>query len=171
MKQLAIYHAPQEYGEPFVMLINLEDGQPVRTINIPEGFYDAGSEIETYYEPTGEIITKKHSGNYLPVVGERECFRSNNHLCLKEILDIQPWEFDLGEGEYMKGYDATLVYEVCRRKLVCRFDSSKDTFRKEMENQGIDMTGWCVYKRRKTEFTDFLKAIMPDDVINIIKIG
>ena len=71
----------------------------------------------------------------------------------------------------MKGYDATLVYEVCRRKSIRRFDSSKDTFRKEMENQGIDMTGWCVYKRRKTEFMDFLKAIMSDDVINIIKIG
>lgn len=171
MKQLAIYHAPQECGTPYVMFVNLEDGQLVRTIDIPEGYYDSGFEVEYYYEPTGDIIREKHSGNYLPKIGEFKHYRKNKYINLKEIEDVKPWKFDLGEGIYMEGYDATLIYEVCRKKVAHKFDSSKDTFRKDMEKQGFNMTGWCVYKRRKTEFMEFLKAIMPDNVINIIKIG
>lgn len=111
MKQLAVYHKPQECGEPYVMLVNLEDGQPVRTIDIPNGYSYSGMEVEHYYEPaTG------------------------------------------------------------KRKVGYRFDASKDTFRHIMEEQGINMTGWCVYKRSKTDFMDFLRAIMPNEVINIIRI-
>lgn len=171
MKQLAIYHAPQEHGEPYVMFVSLEDGQPMGHLNIPEGYEYSGFEAEGYYESIGDTIRKKHSGNYLPKIGEVKQYRKDKYIYLKEIVDVKPWKFDLGEGEYMEGYDATLVYEVCRRKLGYRFDSSKDTFRQEMEEQGIDMTGWCVYKRRKTEFMDFLKAILPKDVVNIINIG
>ena len=40
-----------------------------------------------------------------------------------------------------------------------------------MEEQGINMKGWCVYKRRKTDITDFVKAILPNNVINVITIG
>lgn len=171
MKLLAIYHAPQECGNPYVMFVNLEDGQPVRAIDIPDGYWKSGFEAEPYYEPTGEIIKKTHSANYLPEIGECKEYRRNKYYKLKEIVNIQPWKFDLGEGNYMEGYDATLVYEICRRKIDYRFDSSKDTFRQAMEEQGIDMTGWCVYKRRKTEFMEFLKAIMPAEVINVIRIG
>lgn len=32
MKLLAIYHAPQECGEPYVMLISLESGQPTELL-------------------------------------------------------------------------------------------------------------------------------------------
>lgn len=171
MKLLAIYHAPQEYGNPYVMLINLENGQSIRTINIPEGYLDSGFEVEYYYEPTGDIIREKHSGNYLPEVGEIEHYRRNKYTRLKEIVDVKPWKFDLGEGNFMEGYDATLIYEVCRKKVAYKFNSSKDTFRKDMEKQDFNMTGWCVYKRRKTSFMKFLKALLPDNVINIIKIG
>ena len=168
MKQLAIYHAPQEHGNPYVMFINLENGKPIRTIDIPEGYWDSGFEAEGYYESIGDTIRKKHSGNYLPKIGEiKQCSR-DKYAYLVDIVDVKPWKIDLGEGEYMEGYNATLVYEVCRRKLGYKFDSSKDLFRQAMEEQGIDMTGWCVYKRRKTEFIDFLKAIMPTEVINII---
>lgn len=140
-------------------------------LNIPEGYYTSGFKAEEYYDSTGDIILKRHSGNYLPKIGEVKQYRRNEYIRLKEIEDVKPWKFNLGKGEYMEGYNANLVYEVCCRKLGYRFDSSKDTFRQAMEKQGIDMTGWCVYKRRKTEFMEFLKVIMPDNVINIIKIG
>lgn len=171
MKQLAIYHAPQEYGTPYVMFVNLEDGQIVGHLNIPEGYLTSGFKAEEYYDSTGNIITKKYSGNYLPKIGEVKHCRRNKYLRLKEIVDVKPWKFDLGEGNYMEGYDANLVYEVCRKKLGFRFDSSKDLFKQEMEEQGINMSGWCVYKRRKTEFMDFLRAILNDNVVNIIRVG
>lgn len=171
MKKLAIYHAPQEYGNPYVILINLDNGQPVGTINIPDGYYNSGIEVEYYYEPTGDIVREKHSGNYLPKVGEVKQYRRDKYAHLKEIVDVKPWKLDLGKENFIEGYDASLIYEISRKKVGYRFDSSKDTFRQSMEEQGIDMTGWCVYKRRKTEFMDFLKAIMPKDVINIITIG
>lgn len=171
MRQLAIYHAPQECGAPYVMLVNLEDGQPVGRINIPEGYWTSGYKAEEYYEPTGDIIRRKHSGNYLPETGKVEQYRRDKYIRLKEIVNVKSRKVNIGEGKYMEVYNATLVYEVCRRKLGYRFDSSKDLFRQEMEEQGIDMTGWCVYKRRKTEFMDFLRAILNDSVVNIIRIG
>lgn len=171
MKQLAIYHAPQECGEPYVMLIDLETGQPIRTIDIPEGYCYSGFEVEYYYEPTGEVIRKKHLATYLPEVGEVEHYRGDKYIYLKEIIDVESWKLDLGEGDFMEGYNATLVYEISRKKQCYRFDSSKDTFRQAMEKQGIDMTGWCIYKRRKTTILDFLKAVLPKDVVNIINIG
>ena len=126
MKQLAIYHAPQECGEPYVMLIDLETGQPIRTIDIPEGYCYSGFEVEYYYEPTGEVIRKKHSATYLPEVGEVEHYRGDKYIYLKEIIDVEPWKLDLGEGDFMEGYNATLVYEISRKKQCYRFDSSKD---------------------------------------------
>lgn len=157
MKLLAIYHAPQECGNPYVMFVNLEDGQPVRTIDIPDGYWNSGFEAEEYYDSTGEIITEKHSCNYLPEIGEVKQYRRNKYIRLKEIVDVKPWKF--------------LVYEVCRRKVGYRFNSSEDSFKRKLEEQGINMKGWCVYKRRKTPFFEFLKNILPNDVVNLISIG
>ena len=171
MKTLAIYHAPQECGQPYVLLINLENGQIVRTISIPEGYSFSGFEVEEYYEPTGEIVIKKYSGTCLPSIGSTEWERRDKKIMLSEIKDVQNWEFPLGGDEFFKGYDATLCYNVVRRKLSYKFDAKKDTFRKGLEEQGINMKGWCVYKRRKTDFNEFLKAILPSDVVNIIHIG
>lgn len=169
MKLLAIYHAPQECGEQYVMLINLEDGQPIRTIDIPEGYGYSGFSTCTYYEPTGEIYTRRHSGNYLPQVGDINQYGINKYIRLKEIKDVKPWSIKCLKG--LKGYNATLIYEVCRRRVGIRFNSSEDSFKRKLEEQGINMKGWCVYKRRKTPFFEFLKNILPNDVVNLISIG
>lgn len=93
----------------------------------------------------------------------------DKYIRLKEIKDIEPWS--IKRLKDMKCYNATLIYEVCRRKVGYRFNSSEDSFRRGIEEQGINMKGWCVYKRRKTPFFEFLKNILPNDVVNLIPIG
>lgn len=110
MKLIAIFHEPQECGNPYILLVNSFDGQVVKRIDLPRGYATAGyKEDYTYYK-----------GRYI-----------NN----------------------------------------AKFIASEDTFKQGMEEQGINMRGWCVYKRRKTDIADFVKAILPKEVINLITIG
>lgn len=168
MKQLAIYHEPQECGEPFVMLVDLETGKEIKSYTIPAGYYHSGCSTERYYQPTGKTFTRTHSGGYLPKIGTMENYRRNKCAILSDITDIKPWDFPLDNGESLKGYDALLHYSEVIEKYTQRFDAKEDSFRKEMEEQGFNMRGWCVYRRRKTSFEDFLRAILSSEVVNII---
>ena len=172
MKLLAIYHAPQECGSPYVMLINLENGQPVKTIDIPEGYWDSGCEYAGYIELMDEEKVKSHSGYHLPELGETQSFENfktgeYKRYVLTEITDVVESKRSNFKCTF---YDAKLHYRRFREKKAFRYSSAEDTFKKEMEEQGINMKGWCVYKRRKTEFMEFLKAILPE-VVNLIQIG
>lgn len=177
MKQLAIYHCPQEYGDPYVLLINLENGQELGKIIIPNEYLDSGLEVVEYYEPTGDTVTR----DILITDTEIRNFLETSHPKGVSIANGDEDYYTYGRDKYLRVkciedthtkksglVSCKCTYEVCRRKSVLKFDASKDTFRKVLEEQGIDMTGWCIYKRRKTDFMEFLKAILPDNVVNII---
>ena len=55
-----------------------------------------------------------------------------------------------------------------------RFIAAKDTFKQGMAELGFDMKGWCAYRRRKTFYVDFLKAVTQGfhgyNVINVIEL-
>lgn len=109
MKLIAIFHEPQECGNPYILLVNSFDGQVVKRIDFPRGYYTAGCKKEYIH----------HKGR---------CINNN------------------------------------------RYTASEDTFKQGMEEQGIDMRGWCVFKRERTDIVDFVKAILPKDVINLITV-
>lgn len=164
MKYLAIYCVPQECGEPYVHIVSLADGQIVKTYDIPEGYYYSGSEVVTMKIPYGEEIIEKTDTNRLPEIGEDVEYKRFKRMVLTEITDVKEEDW-CGT----KWYQANLHYKRYNEKRCKRFVASKDEFRKQMEEQGIDMTGWCVYKRMKHEIKDFLRNVLPYDIVNIIR--
>lgn len=164
MKYLAIYCVPQECGEPFVHIVSLKDGQIVKTYDIPEGYYDSGIKVFRENEPFGDVITRKTDTNRLPKIGDIDEHRRHQKMVLVDITDVEEEEF--ADTIWFK---ANLHYRRVRERLCKRFCASEDTFRKRMEEQGIDMTGWCVYKRRKFNVEDFLKSVIPYDIVNFIR--
>lgn len=172
-KVILLFGQPQECGDPYVSVIRLTDGQVDRTINIPEGYWNSGREYAGYKELMDEKKIENHSGNYLPELGETQAFenfKTGNikRYILTEITDVK--ESKLCNSEFIF-YDAKLHYTRYRERMAFRFSSAKDTFKKEMEEQGINMKGWCVYKRRKHTEEEFLKAVIPhedEEVVNFI---
>ena len=173
MKTIAIYHAPQECGNPYVLLVNLEDGQVIKTINISSSsdYWYSGIISQSRYEMLDEYVDEKFSGVPLPEIGTTEYLnRRKREYMLESITDVKKKTF--GINDEFVFYDAVLHYRRFRTIHEFRFSRSEDTFRQELEDQGIDMTGWCVYKRRKTDFKEFLKSILSDfNVVNVLNIG
>lgn len=171
MKTLAIYHAPQEWGDPYVLIVNLEDGQVVKTIHMSSGYYDSGMIYQSRQEMLEECADRKFSGVPLPEIGTVEYLHSRRgEFLLESITDIEKWT--LGNNNELVGYNAILHYRRFRTIHEFKFSRTGDTFRQELEDQGIDMTGWCVYRRRKTDFKEFLKSILSDfNVVNVLNIG
>lgn len=165
MRKLAIYHAPQECGDPFLMFVNLENGQILEneTINFDKGSYwDSGCELIECFKHTGVTRTTKGSSSRIPEVGDsgyygRNCWVSTN-------VEITAQRELLGR----LCYEYVITWEKQIRYFERKYTASEDEFKQNLINQGIDMTGWCVYKRRKTDFKDFIRAIVPDDVVNVI---
>lgn len=171
MRLLGIFHYPQECGEPFIQFVNLENGEVVRekTITFPdmEGYYDSGVKSGWKYYSTNIVKgVETYSSNHLPKLGEIKDISKNNTCISTKIEVLEECTFNNG-GKF---YTYKITWCKCIRKYEKRFNASDDTFRQELEKQGVNMKGWSVYKRRKTDFNAFLKQIFPD-AINIIRIG
>lgn len=159
MKYLAIYCVPQEYGAPFVHVVSLLDGKIVRTYDLPDGYYDSGATMVEDKILCGKTYTARKCGNKLPKVGEdygRDCVITGVEY-RKETDELGTW------------YHSKIEYRKYRRLLNERFSAKDDTFRKSLEAQGVDMRGWCVYKRRKTKIEDFLIKVLPYNIVNLIR--
>ena len=70
---------------------------------------------------------------------------------------------------------ATLHIDACIAKSVTKYSSSEDYFKKQMTESGFNMKGWCLYKRMRTPFLDFLKQVASTykdyHLVNLIQIG
>ena len=68
-KVLAIFHAPQEFGDPHILLVSLENGQILETIMVPEGIYGpgrttSGYATSEYFHPDFVKFLKSKSSSY-----------------------------------------------------------------------------------------------------------
>lgn len=160
MKTIVIYHEPQECGDPYFLLINAETGEAVRCIELPSssGYTSSGIQYEEIELSTGVMRIKHTETTVLPQIGSKESLcKRNTRLVLRDITDITE------DFELMHTYKATLHYEKVKIVRGLRFLSKdEDSYRKDMEKLGFDMSNWCVYKRRKTDYREFLRSFFPD---------
>ena len=85
MRTLAIYYGPQEYGNTYVTLVDLETGEPYKSITIPEGYENSGVEFIDNYYPNGKVVAKQKQEL-------ADCYNNSLNLCkeknLKSIVKI-----------------------------------------------------------------------------------
>lgn len=174
MNIIAIYHHPQECGSPYLLLINQKTGMVVDRITIPEGYYFSGCErTETLrkafsFTETTCCSQKPTVDNYRVKasygVGRRYKYRVTRvDITGEDSTGIHTW-------------DATVHIDAFIPKDQWRYSRDLDTFRQGMEEQGFDMTGWCLYRRMKTDFREFLRTVAstwkPDNhLVNLIEVG
>lgn len=169
-KVILLFGRPQECGNPYVSVIRLSDGQVDRTIDLSGDYWDSGdiSDYKTVYTgrltnveftTNGPISTNLQKGKpYETLDGDKG-----------EIMNVSVQnEEKLGDLTFI---DVKLTIAETKRIWEKRFSAAADTFRKHLEEQGINMKGWCVYKRRKHAEEEFLKAVIPyedEEVVNFI---
>lgn len=160
MKTIVIYHEPQECGDPFFLLINAETGKEIRYIVLPEPdkYYTSGIRYEKIEIPTGRMKVRHTDTTVLPEIGSRESLvKRDTRLVLRDITDITE------DFNFIHTYRATLHYEEVKIVRGLRYLSKEeDCYRKDMEKLGFDMSNWCVYKRRKTDYHEFLRSLFPE---------
>ena len=160
MKTIVIYHEPQECGDPFFLILNAETGKEVQTIVLPSPseYICSGIRYEEIKIPTGVIKERFTDTTVLPEIGD--CItlcKKNTRLVLRSITDITE------DFNFMHTYRATLHYEEVKIVRGLRYLSKEeDCYRKDMEELGFDMSNWCIYKRRKTDYHEFLRSLFPD---------
>ena len=175
MNVIAIYHHPQECGEPYVVFVNQENGEILESVTIPENYYDSGVEMVTssipvrtftehichaLHEPTLENVRIKAQFSSHP---RDHQFRPVKVTITKYDPDIIPtWEADVLVEEYIE-------------KIQFKYSSSKDTFRQTLEAQGFDLSSWPYHRRKQTPLLEFLKDICSSykdyHLVNLIQVG
>lgn len=172
-KEIVIYHYPQECGCPFLTIISAENGQVTRKIDLPHpsGYYHSGMEIveqEDYlYEKTIQRSCKKY-----PEIGYKEpYFGSYNgkKIVCRVVEEVTPIKDEFLNGTFL--YHKFIIrYKYYTSHTECKWVAEKDEYRKEMQTLGFDMSEWHLYKRRKTEYKEFLRSFFPN-ALNLIFIG
>ena len=171
-KVIAIYNAPQECGCPFITFVNAENGQVIDSVNLEyeDLFYDAGVECVERYVATGNERVREFDSTKLPVVGEVVSTTRRKLWVIDEVNLIKEDDSIIHTfvGE-------THEIEVIEKVELKYLDHTQDEYIQKMTKIGFDMKGWCHYKRRKTNYMDFLKAIVKTynkdwEILNLIRI-
>ena len=175
MNVIAIYHQPQECGEPYVAFVSQSTGEILETVTIPENYYDSGVEritstipvrtftehiCQSIHEPTLEIVRPKAQ---FGAHARDHKFRPIKVTITKYDPNILPtWDADITVEEYIEKTDRQYFQE-------------EDTFRQTLINQGFDLSAWPFSRRQKTPLLEFLRDICSSykdyHLINIIQIG
>lgn len=170
-KVIAVYNEPQECGCPFITFIDCGTGCVIDTVYLDfEGYYDAGMERVVRYEKTGNEKVCGFDSTKLPEVGEVVSLRMGKMWVIDEVNLIREDNniFHTFVGE-------THQIEVVEKVEWRYLDHNKDEYILKMSALGFDMTGWCLYKRLKTNYKDFLTTIVKTynknwEVLNLIVI-
>lgn len=163
MRLLAIHHEPQECGDPFILFVDMETGevQQDRTVTIKGNYWDSGCEWFYTYTPTGRKETHARWQRTEPPLGEKLPMKRGKWLS----TSVEKHEGNYPDSLVRYDIEYSEMIERCERRFLA---PDKDEFRVSLERQGLNMKGWNAYKRHKTEYRDFIRAIMPDDVINVV---
>ena len=175
MNAIAVYHQPQECGSPYLTFISQETGEVVETVDIPEGYFYSGcqhiKQLHKVYSFTEQIDRGGRRPNKHNTVPSAHYGYNPHHYeyVVTKVTDIKH------DMNIFPTWRATLHIDACIAKSVTKYSSSDDYFKKQMTESGFNMKGWCLYKRRKTEFLDFLKQVASTykdyHLVNLIQIG
>lgn len=172
---IAVYHHPQECGSPYLTFISQHSGKVIDSIDIPEGFYSSGMErvesLRKVYSFTEQICTTK-----VPTPENYIVHAQYGSPGSKYRYRVTKVEVTGEDDDILHTYNCTIHIDACVAKSCHRYSRSLDTFRQEMESQGFDMTGWCLYRRQHTEYDEFLRAVVNTwkqkyQLVNLIHIG
>lgn len=174
MNVIAIYHSPQECGQPYVAFVSQDTGQIIDSVDIPNGYYDSGSERVTFLD---KVYSFQEKVNMSPRptpenVWIKARFLPNPHHYVFKVTKIDNIKED---KSVFPTWTADVSVDACRERTQWKYSSKSDHFRHRMEKSGFNMKGWCCYKRQKTEFKEFLKKVCSTykdyNIINLIEIG
>jgi len=171
-KIIAIYNAPQECGCPFITFVNAENGQVIESVELEyeDLFYEAGTERVVRYQATGNERVREFDSTKLPVVGEVVSTARRKLWVIDDVNLIKE------DNRFIHTFvGQTHEIEVVEKVEWKYIDHNKDEYILKMTELGFDMTGWFFYKRRKTNYMDFLKAIIKTynkdwEILNLIRI-
>ena len=177
MNAIAVYHHPQECGCPYLTFISQETGEVVETVDIPDpqGYFCSGCQhlvqLHPVYSFTEQINRGGPKPNRFNTVPSAH-YRCNPHHYEYVVNKVTDIKYD---PDIFPTWRATLHVTACIPKRVVKYSSSDDYFRHQMEEAGFDMKGWCLYKRMKTPFMDFLRSVASSykdyHLVNLIQIG
>ena len=175
MNVIAIYHHPQECGDPYLTLISQETGEVVETITIPDGYYDSGSERVDTYTPVYTFIEQVNQSPKPTVENVRlTCgFYPNPKRYSFRVVKVDNIKED--DQPPFTTWTADVHIEACNHEITWKYDPAKDEFLHQMAKSGFDMSNWELPSRQKVYILDFLKEILSSykdyNVINLIPIG
>ena len=163
--------------------VSTETGKIIEEVYLPEGYTWTGLEWRTREVKRMEFPFKERViSKQVPTIKNLRVSHLPENI--KQQYDEQGWrKYATGivsircTRTWPDGYGA---YEVEAIGAVAKvvdercWVAANDTFKQEMAKLGFDMKGWCLYRRRKTHYKDFLKAITQGfhgyNVINIIEL-
>lgn len=175
MNVIAIYHHPQECGDPYVALVSQDTGQVVETITIPDGYYDSGSERVDTYTPVYTFIEKVHQSPKPTVENVRlNCsFYPNPKHYSFRVTKVDNIQED--DQPPFTTWKADVHVEACNHEITWNYDKSKDSFLQQLTEAGFDMSHWELPSRQKVYILEFLKDILSSykdyHLLNLITIG
>lgn len=171
---IVIYHHPQECGSPYLTFISQQTGQVLEQVDIPAyDYYTAGQQRITTEIPV-RTFTEQVCQTPKPTLSNVRI----KAYCLSHPRDhkFKPIKVTItgSDDSFFRTWTADITVQEYIEKTDYRYSSSLDTFKQQMTSLGFDMKGWCLYKRQRTSFTDFLKAVCSSfrnyHLINLIQI-
>lgn len=168
-KVILLFGQPQECGDPYVSVIRLSDGQIDRTIELGDDYWDSG-DVSGYKKVyTGRVFNEEFlsGASVSDNIQKGKPYETTSGVT-GDILNVETKEVTWGKLPWLS---VKLTIAETKRVWEKRFSAKADTFRKKLEEQGVNMKGWCTYKRRKHSEEEFLKAVIPhedEEVVNFI---
>lgn len=158
--------------------VSTETGKMIEEVYLPEGYTWTGLEWRTREVKRMEFpFRERVISRQVPTIKNLRV----SHLPedVKQQYNEQGWRKYATEITSIRSV-GTCAYEVEAIGVVAKvvderyWSAASDTFKQEMAKLGFDMKGWCLYRRRKTHYKDFLKAITQGfhghNVINVIEL-
>lgn len=171
---IAIYHAPQECGEPYVALVSQKTGKILETLDVPDDYYHSGDVREDICTPV-RTFTEKVCQMSEPTLENVQV--KAGFLKHKQGHEFRPIKVTVTGHDFnvVETWDADVLVEEYIADFTFKYHPEKDTFKQTMEKQGIDMTKWSLPERQKTDLLKFLREVLSSyknyHLVNIIKIG
>ena len=174
MNAIAVYHHPQECGNPYLAFISQETGEVVETVDVPTGYYNSGDIRTDIYTPVYSFIEQVNQSPKPTVDNVRlSCrFYPNPKKYVFRVTKVDNIQED---NTVFTTWTADVHVDACRHEIHWEYDKTKDSFLQQLTEAGFDMTDWELPIRQKTPFKKFLSSICSHykdyHLINLIEIG
>jgi len=172
---IAIYHHPQECGEPYLAFVSQKSGKVIEYVTVPTGYFDSGMERVDIYTPVYSFIEKVHMFPKPTVDNVRlncGCFPNPKKYVFR-VTKVDNIQED--NQPPFTTWTADVYVEACTHNIKWKYDPDKDEFLKRMTQAGFDLSSYDINTRMRTPFIKFLTDVCSKykdyHLINLIEIG